>query len=103
MLFAAEARAAQLREHSGFKDAGVYNPQSVSGTHVIYVLHDATQPELYGGLPKTPVIPPSYSIWKRVAKPVALALGMLAVPAAFLHYLMEGPKEAEGPKEPTKP
>ena len=103
MLFAAEARAAQLREHSGFKDAGVYDPQSVSGTHVIYVLHDATQPELYGGLPKTPVIPPSYSIWKRVAKPVALALGMLAVPAAFLHYLMEGPTEAEGPKEPTTP
>ena len=103
MLFAAEARAAQLREHSGFKDAGVYDPPSVNGTHVIYVLHDATQPELYGGLPKTPVIPPSYSIWKQVAKPVALALGMLAVPAAFLHYLMEGPKEAEGPKEPTKP
>jgi len=25
----------------------------VGGTGVIYVLHDATQPELYGGLPKT--------------------------------------------------
>ena len=102
MLFAAEARAAQLREHSGFKDAGVYDPPSVNGTHVIYVLHDATQPELYGGLPKTPVIPPSYSIWKQVAKPVALALSLLAIPAAFLHYLSAGPKESEGAKEPTK-
>ncbi len=45
----ADKRATQLREHSGFKDAGVSNPPSISGTHVIYVLHDATQPELYGG------------------------------------------------------
>jgi hypothetical protein len=95
----ADKRATQLREHSGFKDAGVYDPPSISGTHVIYVLHDATQPELYGGLPKTPVIPPTYTIWKHVAKPVALALSLLAIPAAFLHYLMEGPKEPQPPDD----
>jgi formate dehydrogenase iron-sulfur subunit len=41
----AENRAKQLREHSGFKNAGVYDPPGVNGTHVIYVLHDASNPE----------------------------------------------------------
>jgi formate dehydrogenase iron-sulfur subunit len=45
----ADARAKQLREHSGFPNAGVYDPASIGGTHVIYVLHDITKPELYGG------------------------------------------------------
>ena len=49
-----ETRARQLREHSGFANAGVYDPPSVGGTHVIYVLHDVTKPELYGGLPANP-------------------------------------------------
>ena len=31
-------------------DAGVYDPSGVGGTHVIYVLHDAKNPELYGRL-----------------------------------------------------
>jgi len=34
----------------------VYDPQSIGGTHVIYYLHDATDPERYGGLPKNPTI-----------------------------------------------
>jgi formate dehydrogenase iron-sulfur subunit len=50
----ADARAQQLREHSGFKNAGVYDPPSVGGTHVIYVLHDATQA---GALRRLPVEP----------------------------------------------
>src|ERR1700704_5119856 len=36
----AETRAKQLRDHSGFAKAGVYDPSGVNGTHVIYVLHD---------------------------------------------------------------
>ena len=36
-----ETRAEQLRTQSGFADAGVYDPEGVGGTHVIYVLHDA--------------------------------------------------------------
>ena len=53
----AETRAAQLREHTSHKDAGVYDPAGVGGTHVIYVLHDINHPERYGGLPKDPQIP----------------------------------------------
>src|SRR5215510_6237287 len=48
----AEKRAAQLREHTSHKNAGVYDPSGVGGTHVIYVLHDINNPEAYGGLPK---------------------------------------------------
>ena len=89
----ADSRAKQLREHSGFQSAGVYDPPSVGGTHVVYVLHDITKPELYGGLPATPIIPPTYTIWKRVAKPIGLLLALLAAPAAFFHYITEGPKD----------
>ena len=60
----AETRAEQLRTQSGFADAGVYDPAGVGGTHVIYVLHDAKNPELYGGLPKDPHIPYSVRLWK---------------------------------------
>jgi formate dehydrogenase iron-sulfur subunit len=94
----ADARAKQLREHSGFPNAGVYDPPSVNGTHVIYVLHDITQPEMYGGLPANPTIPPTYTIWKRVAKPVGLLLALFAAPVAFFHYVMEGPKEPSPPE-----
>ena len=90
-----DARAAQLREHSGFAKAGVYDPPSIGGTHVVYVLHDATRPELYGGLPSNPIIPPTYTVWKSVAKPIGLLLALLAAPVAFFHYIVEGPKEPE--------
>ena len=93
----AETRARQLREHSGFPNAGVYDPPSVGGTHVIYVLHDITKPELYGGLPANPQIPVAYTAWKRVAKPIGLLLTLLAAPVAFFHYIMEGPKEPQPP------
>jgi len=91
----AEARAKQLREHSGLPDAGVYDPPSIGGTHVIYVLHDIKHPERYGGLPAEPQIPAAFTIWKRFAKPIALLLGLFAAPAAFLHYVTAGPKESQ--------
>ena len=46
----AEKRARQLREHTSHKNAGVYDPPGVGGTHVMYVLHDIEHPERYGGL-----------------------------------------------------
>src|SRR3989440_2989990 len=46
----AETRAAQLREQTPHKNAGVYDPAGVGGTQVIYVLHDIRNPEAYGGL-----------------------------------------------------
>ena len=51
----------------------------------------------YGGLPANPQIPPTYTIWKRVAKPIALLLGLFAAPVAFFHYVTEGPKEPQPP------
>ena len=102
MLALAEKRAAQLREHSNMPDAGVYNPSSIGGTHVIYVLHDATKPEMYGGLPSNPTIPATFTMWKSLAKPVGLLLALLAAPVAFFHYIAEGPKDVQPPvrKEP---
>jgi len=104
MLSLANTRAQQLVQISGFKNAGVYDPQSVGGTHVIYVLHDATQPELYGGLPSNPTIPPSYTVWKWLAKPAGLVMAALGVFAVFFHRIAVGPKlpqpETPPPVEP---
>jgi formate dehydrogenase beta subunit len=91
MLTLANNRTVQLKEHSNFPNAGVYNPQSIGGTHVIYVLHDATQPDLYG-LPPNPTIPPSYTVWKWLAKPAGLFMAFLGVFAVFFHRLTVGPK-----------
>ena len=91
----AQARATQLREQSGFPDAGVYDPQSIGGTHVIYVLHDAKNPESYGGLPADPQIPLSYTYWKWIAKPIGLAIVLLGLLAVLFHYIFTGPKRPQ--------
>ena len=52
MKFIAEKRATQLRDNFGLEKAGVYDPQAVGGTHVIYVLHDATDPEAMAVCPR---------------------------------------------------
>jgi formate dehydrogenase beta subunit len=92
MKEAAEKRATQLRDHSGFPNAGVYDPPGIGGTHVLYVLHDATNPEVYGGLPKDPRIPLMVRLWKTPLK----WLGNLAIIGGavgiFVHYLRFGPK-----------
>src|SRR5438552_14185189 len=91
----AETRAQQLREHYGFEKAGVYDPAGVGGTGVIYVLHDATNPEAYGGLPKHPRIPSVVRLRKGPAKWIgnpAMPGGRIAV---TLHYLRFGPKRVE--------
>jgi formate dehydrogenase beta subunit len=89
----AEDRAKQLRDHFDFSKAGVYDPPGVGGTGVIYVLHDATQPELYGGLPKNPKVPLAVRLWKQPLKwlgNIAMVGGLLGL---FAHYLRFGPKE----------
>jgi formate dehydrogenase beta subunit len=92
MVQIAHSRAHQLKTQSGFANAGVYNPESIGGTHVIYVLHDITQPGLYGGLPANPVIPPSYTVWKWLAKPTGLLMAVLGIFAVFFHRITIGPK-----------
>jgi formate dehydrogenase beta subunit len=100
----AEGRAKQLREHSSFANAGVYDPPSVGGTHVIYVLHDATRPEAYGGLPANPQIPVVYTWWKYALKPLSLLMVFLGMFAVFFHYIFYGPKRAqpEPPREEVR-
>ena len=95
MKLLAEDRAAQLRDVSGFANAGVYDPQSIGGTHVIYVLHDITKPELYGGLPANPQIPLSYTYWKWIGKPIGLIIALLGLLAVFFHYIFTGPKRPQ--------
>jgi formate dehydrogenase beta subunit len=88
----AENRAKQLRDVSGFQDAGVYDPESVNGTHVIYVLHDAKNPEDYGGLPKNPRIPIVYTLWKQILKPIGLFSVFAGAVGIFFHYVTFGPR-----------
>lgn len=88
----AETRITDLKER-GFDKAGLYDPQGVGGTHVMYVLHHADRPSLYHGLPDNPTISPLVSLWKGIAKPLAtLALAGIALGSLF-HYVIKGPNE----------
>ncbi|MGV0974303.1 MAG: formate dehydrogenase subunit beta [Azonexus sp.] len=88
----AETRIADLKER-GYDKAGLYDPQGVGGTHVMYVLHHADQPGLYAGLPENPSVSPLVALWKGFAKPLAtLALAGVALGSLF-HYVTKGPNE----------
>ena len=92
MIRHAEERVVDLKSR-GYAKAGIYDPQGVGGTHVIYVLQHADKPEMYCGLPKDPSIGPLVELWKGAAKPVAsLALAAIGV-GAFIHYVTTGPNE----------
>ncbi|MDG2951483.1 formate dehydrogenase subunit beta [Exercitatus varius] len=94
MLHYAETRVADLKSR-GYNNAGIYNPQGVGGTHVMYVLHHADKPELYSGLPKDPEIDVTIKLWKDILKPVAaVAMGGLAL-AEIAHYVGIGPNNEE--------
>ncbi|MBC8751818.1 formate dehydrogenase iron-sulfur subunit [Paraburkholderia sp. WC7.3g] len=88
----AEDRIVDLKER-GFQNAGLYNPDKVGGTHVMYVLHHADRPSLYHGLPDDPRISPLVSLWKGIAKPIGLAIMGIAALAGFFHYSRVGPNE----------
>ncbi len=92
MLHHAEERIADLKSR-GFTSAGIYNPQGVGGTHVMYVLHHADKPELYRGLPKDPSIGAMVSLWKDGAKTLASLLFGAGILGAALHYVTKGPNE----------
>lgn len=92
MLFQANQRAKQLRDHSGFAKAGVYDPPGVGGTGVIYVLHDASNPAAYGGLPANPRIPLTVKLWKQPMKWLGNLLIVGGIVGTFVHYLRYGPK-----------
>ncbi len=89
----AEKRATQLREHFGFEKGGRVRSRRRGGTGVIYVLHDVTNPEAYGGLPKDPQIPWVVRFWKGPAKWIGNLAMLGGVIGVTLHYLRFGPKE----------
>ncbi|MDD5329268.1 MAG: formate dehydrogenase subunit beta [Sulfuricella sp.] len=94
MVRHANERIADLNQR-GYRNAGLYDPPGVGGTHVMYVLQHADKPEIYHGLPKDPHISPLVSLWKGVAKPIAsLGLGVMAL-VGFFHYVTVGPNEVE--------
>jgi formate dehydrogenase iron-sulfur subunit len=75
-------------------DAGVYNPAGVGGTHVLYVLARADQPEAYG-LPKDPQIPWSVAIWKGPLKWIGNALILGGILGTFFHFIRYGPQRED--------
>ena len=88
----AGSRIADLKRR-GYENAGLYDPQGVGGTHVMYVLHHADRPDLYSGLPANPSISALVSVWKGFTKPLAtLALAGVALGSLF-HYITKGPNE----------
>jgi formate dehydrogenase iron-sulfur subunit len=79
----------------GFENAGLYDPQGVGGTHVMYVLHHADKPSIYAGLPDDPHISAYVQLWKGLFKPVALAGIAFAAVAGFFHWIVAGPNEVQ--------
>ena len=89
--------AARIKDlnHRGYQNAGLYDPQGVGGTHVMYVLHHADRPTLYKGLPENPHISATVKLWKGLLKPLATFGIAAAVATGWLHYITVGPNRAE--------
>lgn len=85
----AGVRAEELRGR-GMEHAGVYNPEGVGGTNVIYVLGDAREPEQYG-LPKDPKVPWTVSLWRGPLKWLGGVAFLGTIGAALAHYVTFGP------------
>ena len=98
----AAERVRDLKER-GFDKAGLYDPDGVGGTHVMYVLHHADQPALYSGLPNAPAISLLVGLWKGLAKPLALLAMGATVLAGFFHYVRVGPNRVDDEEDPGEP
>ncbi|THF65416.1 formate dehydrogenase subunit beta [Pseudothauera nasutitermitis] len=98
MKLVAAGRVADLQSR-GFGNAGLYDPQGVGGTHVMYVLHHADRPQLYNNLPSDPQISPTVNLWKGMLKPLA-TIGIAAAGLfGFFHYTTVGPNRADEEEE----
>jgi formate dehydrogenase iron-sulfur subunit len=92
MLDLAHHRLEDLNER-GFKQAAVYDPVGVKGTHVFFVLPHGDQPEAYG-LPKSPRVSPVVALWRSAFGRGLGVFTMFAVlVAGILHYMRHGPLE----------
>ncbi len=94
----ADWRIADLNRR-GYENAGLYDPEGVGGTHVMYVLHHADKAGLYSGLPQNPAISPMVSVWKGVTKPLAMVAMAATALAGFFHYVRIGPNRVEEDEE----
>ena len=83
----------------GYANAGLYDPEGVGGTHVMYVLHHADKPSIYSGLPDDPKISGVVQGWKGVTKTAGLAAIGLAAVGSVLHGLFARPNEVEAHDE----
>ncbi len=84
MLDHAQGRITDLKSR-GFKNAGIYDPPGVGGTHVMYVLHHADKPQLYANLPNNPRISQVVELWKGLTKYAGMAAVGFAAAFAFVH------------------
>jgi formate dehydrogenase iron-sulfur subunit len=94
----ADRRIADLKSR-GFDKAGLYDPPGVGGTHVMYVLQHADQPQIYAGLPNNPRISRLVEAWKGVGKYAGLAVIGLTAVAGFLHHILQGPNRVSSEDE----
>jgi len=85
----ADLRIADLKSR-GFKNAGLYDPPGVGGTHVMYVLQHADQPEIYAGLPNNPRISPFVELWKGATKYAGLSIMAVFAAIGLVHYATSG-------------
>jgi formate dehydrogenase iron-sulfur subunit len=85
----ADKRIADLKSR-GFKNAGLYDPPGVQGTHVMYVLQHNDKPQLYAGLPSNPTISPVVELWKGTTKYAGLALIGVTAAFGFMHHMLSG-------------
>lgn len=83
----------------GYANAGLYDPQGVGGTHVMYVLHHADKPELYHNLPKDPRISSAIHGWKGWMKPAAALAFFATLAGTLFHYVGVGPNQVDEHEE----
>jgi formate dehydrogenase iron-sulfur subunit len=98
MLDLANKRVTQIKRETSHKNAGIYDPSGVGGTHVIYVLHDKDKTADYS-LPADPTVPFFVKMWKGPLKwlgGLGVAAGVFGV---FMHYVRYGPKEVDKHEE----
>ncbi|HRF08180.1 MAG TPA: formate dehydrogenase subunit beta [Xanthobacteraceae bacterium] len=74
----------------GFKNAGLYDPPGVQGTHVMYVLQHADKPNLYAGLAENPRISPLVEFWKGFTKYAGLTAMIATAGFGLLHHVVAG-------------
>ncbi|WP_349617280.1 formate dehydrogenase subunit beta [Azotobacter salinestris] len=83
----------------GYANAGLYDPQGVGGTHVMYVLHHADKPELYHNLPRDPRISSAIHGWKGWMKPAAAVAFFATLAGTLFHYVGVGPNQIDEHEE----